>query len=151
MLVVTSDHGEELFDHGGVLHGLTLYDELLHVPLVVWWPGRIPHRVIEEPTDTLDLHTTLRNLVAPSPQRPEDGDDLWGVLLQSTDLAREPGLHFATAPGLRWAAMARSGRWKLIQVPRPRLEWGMGRGPGRTHEAECFKNHRCRRTCRCFL
>ena len=136
MLVVTSDHGEELFDHGGVLHGLTLYDELLHVPLVVWWPGRIPHRVIEEPTDTLDLHTTLRSLVAPSPQRPEDGDDLWGVLLQSTDLAGEPGLHFATAPGLRWAAMARSGRWKLIQVPRPRLEWGMGRGRGRTHEAE---------------
>ena len=34
---VTSDHGEELFDHNGVLHGYTLYDELLHVPLVMWW------------------------------------------------------------------------------------------------------------------
>ena len=40
MLVVTSDHGEELFDHDGVLHGYTLYDEMLHVPLVVWWPGQ---------------------------------------------------------------------------------------------------------------
>jgi len=136
MLVVTSDHGEELFDHGGVLHGLTLYDEVLHVPLVVWWPGRLPHRVIEEPTDTLDLHTTLRSLVARSPQGPEDGDSLWSAMLQSSDPAGEPNLQFATAPGLGWAAMARSDRWKLILVPRPRLRWGMGRGPGRTHEAE---------------
>ena len=40
------------------------------------------------------------------------------------------------APGLRWGAMARSDRWKLILVPRPRLDWGMGLGRGRTHEAE---------------
>jgi len=136
LLVVTSDHGEELFDHDGVLHGHTLYDEMLHVPLVVWWPGQISQRIIDEPTDTLDLHTTLRNLVAPLPQRPEDGDDLWAAILRSSAAAGEPRLHFATAPGLRGAAMARSDRWKLIQVPRPRLRWGMGRGRGRTHEAE---------------
>ena len=34
-LIVTSDHGEEFWDHGGFLHGHQLYDELLHVPLVV--------------------------------------------------------------------------------------------------------------------
>jgi hypothetical protein len=34
--------------------------------------------------------------------------------------------------------MARSDQWKLILVPRPRLDWGMGRGRGRTHEAEYF-------------
>jgi arylsulfatase A-like enzyme len=93
-------------------------------------------RLIDEPTDTLDLHTTLRSLVAPLPQRPEDGDDLWGAILRSSTKAGEPRLQFAMAPGLRWAAMARSDRWKLIQVPRPRLRWGMGRGRGRTHEAE---------------
>jgi len=136
LLVVTSDHGEELFDHDGVLHGHTLYDEMLHVPLVVWWPGQISQRIIDEPTDTLDLHTTLRNLVAPLPQRPEDGDDLWAAILRSSAAAGEPRLQFAMAPGLRWAAMARSDRWKLIQVPRPRLRWGMGLGRGRTHEAE---------------
>ncbi len=136
MLVVTSDHGEELFDHGGVLHGHTLYDEMLHVPLVVWWPGQVPPRVIDDPTDTLDVHATLRGLVAPRSQEPEGGDDLWRVISGSTNRNGGPRLHFATAPGLRWAAMARSDRWKLIQVPRPRLEWGMGRGRGRTHEAE---------------
>ncbi len=47
LLVVTSDHGEELGDHGGFEHGHTLYDELLHVPLMVRPPGgaRPPHRV----------------------------------------------------------------------------------------------------------
>jgi arylsulfatase A-like enzyme len=136
LLVVTSDHGEELFDHGGVLHGHTLYDEMLHVPLVVWWPGQVSQTLIDEPADTLDLHATLRSLVAPLPKRPEDGDNLWRAILQFSDPTGEPRLHFATAPGLRWALMARSDRWKLIQVPRPRLRWGMGRGRGRTYDAE---------------
>lgn len=34
LIVVTSDHGEELFDHGRTRHGHTLYEELLHVPFV---------------------------------------------------------------------------------------------------------------------
>jgi arylsulfatase A-like enzyme len=136
MLVVTSDHGEELFDHGGVLHGYTLYDEMLHVPLVVWWPQQIPQGVVDEPADTLDLHATLRSLVAPLPRGLEDGESLWGSIFGSTIHGVEPRLNFAMAPGLRWAAMARSERWKLIQVPRPRLRWGMGRGRGRTRDAE---------------
>ena len=34
-LIITADHGEELWEHGGFLHGHSLYDELLRVPLVV--------------------------------------------------------------------------------------------------------------------
>lgn len=45
LLIVTSDHGEELGEreprHLGV-HGARLYDTLLHVPLVLRWPGRVP-------------------------------------------------------------------------------------------------------------
>jgi arylsulfatase A-like enzyme len=36
--VLTADHGEEFWDHGGFEHGHTLYDELVHVPLVVKFP-----------------------------------------------------------------------------------------------------------------
>ncbi|MCP4674975.1 MAG: sulfatase-like hydrolase/transferase [Deltaproteobacteria bacterium] len=39
LIVVTSDHGEELFDHGSVGHGHSLYEELLHVPLIFRLPG----------------------------------------------------------------------------------------------------------------
>jgi len=39
MLVIFSDHGEEFWDHGSVLHAHTLYQELLHVPLIIRVPG----------------------------------------------------------------------------------------------------------------
>ena len=39
LLIVTSDHGEELFDHGGFGHGFTLYSEMLDVPLILRPPG----------------------------------------------------------------------------------------------------------------
>jgi choline-sulfatase len=39
MVVLTADHGEELFDHGSVGHGHSVWEELLHVPLVVRIPG----------------------------------------------------------------------------------------------------------------
>jgi arylsulfatase A-like enzyme len=37
-LVVTSDHGEEFLDHGSLIHNGTLYDELIHVPFLLWGP-----------------------------------------------------------------------------------------------------------------
>ncbi|MFT5050535.1 MAG: arylsulfatase A-like enzyme [Chlamydiales bacterium] len=39
LIVFTSDHGEELFDHGLLEHAHTLFEELIHVPLVVKGPG----------------------------------------------------------------------------------------------------------------
>lgn len=37
-----ADHGEELWDHGGWGHGLTMYEEVVRVPLIVRWPGVFP-------------------------------------------------------------------------------------------------------------
>ncbi|MEJ2084357.1 MAG: sulfatase [Acidobacteriota bacterium] len=39
VIILTSDHGEEFFEHGGFDHGRTLYEELLHIPLIV----KLPH------------------------------------------------------------------------------------------------------------
>lgn len=39
LLIITSDHGEEFYDHGGWLHGRTLYDELIKVPLIIKLPA----------------------------------------------------------------------------------------------------------------
>ena len=36
---ITADHGEEFWDHGSVGHGHSVYEELLHVPMIVRWPG----------------------------------------------------------------------------------------------------------------
>ncbi len=39
LFIVTSDHGEEFYDHGGTGHCTTLYEELIHVPLIMHVPG----------------------------------------------------------------------------------------------------------------
>jgi choline-sulfatase len=39
LVVMTADHGEEFWDHGSVGHGHSVYDELLHIPMIVRVPG----------------------------------------------------------------------------------------------------------------
>lgn len=55
LLIVLSDHGEEFFDHGGVLHSRTLYDELIRVPLIVTGPGIPAGKSIEEQVQLIDV------------------------------------------------------------------------------------------------
>jgi arylsulfatase A-like enzyme len=64
VVVLTSDHGEELFDHGNWDHGFSLYEHQLRVPLIVRSPGseRAGSR-FEEPVRLLDLAPTLLGLV----------------------------------------------------------------------------------------
>jgi tetratricopeptide (TPR) repeat protein len=44
LVIVTSDHGESLGEHGEQTHGLFAYEATLKVPLVVWGPGIAPGR-----------------------------------------------------------------------------------------------------------
>jgi arylsulfatase A-like enzyme len=41
MIIITADHGEEFWEHDGFEHGHTLYDELVHVPLIIKYPESI--------------------------------------------------------------------------------------------------------------
>jgi arylsulfatase A-like enzyme len=62
LVVLLSDHGEELWDHGGVGHGHTLYEELLRVPLLVKLPGESRRGEIGAPVSTASLAATLLDL-----------------------------------------------------------------------------------------
>lgn len=42
VVVCVSDHGEEFWEHGGVEHGHTLYDEVVHIPLLMRLPAAFP-------------------------------------------------------------------------------------------------------------
>jgi arylsulfatase A-like enzyme len=59
---VISDHGEEFWDHGKYYHGHTLYDELLHVPMMISAPGAAPGKRIKERVASFDLMPTLCEL-----------------------------------------------------------------------------------------
>ncbi len=56
VVVVTADHGEEFWDHGHFFHGQSLYDELLHVPLIVRLPGGAHSgTVVPRPVRSIDI------------------------------------------------------------------------------------------------
>jgi arylsulfatase A-like enzyme len=129
LVAVTSDHGEELFDHGGVLHGYTLYEEMLRIPLVLWAPGRLRPGKVTALTDTLDLHASLLDFAGiPRP------DEIRGRSLAKPLTA---GPRYAAASSLKGGIYAiRSDRFKVVWAPRTGLHWGMGEGIGRSRDPE---------------
>lgn len=62
IIVVTSDHGTEFFEHGGKGHRSTLYDELIRIPLVIWYPERLAPRRVSAQTRSIDVGPTLLEL-----------------------------------------------------------------------------------------
>jgi len=63
VIALVADHGEEFHEHGGFWHGLTLYDEQIHVPLLVKWPKGSPLAATpdarSEPARIIDVAPTL--------------------------------------------------------------------------------------------
>ena len=69
MLILASDHGEEMWDHGRIGHGQSLRQELVHVPFLISYPPLFPAgHVVEEGIDVLDILPTVTDaLGAPTP------------------------------------------------------------------------------------
>ncbi|MFT4538211.1 MAG: arylsulfatase A-like enzyme [Planctomycetota bacterium] len=61
LVIITSDHGEELGDHQGYyFHGNSVYHGVLHIPLIIRWPGNVPAGVqLNALAQNLDLVPTL--------------------------------------------------------------------------------------------
>jgi len=78
LFVVVSDHGEEMYEHGGWLHDQSAYQELVRVPLVVKFPGGVfAGERIEQPVTLLDLLPTIMDVLG----RPELAEDSRGASL----------------------------------------------------------------------
>ncbi len=79
LIIVTSDHGEELHDHGGWWHGATLFDEQIHVPLIIKLPRneragtRVPWQVRE-----IDIPATILGIAGVEPEPDSwDGENVF--------------------------------------------------------------------------
>lgn len=81
IVVITSDHGESLGDHGLTYHGAALYWELVHVPLVIFYPKHIPGGVrIATPVSNAAISATILSLLGDGAQKIFPGpalSDLW--------------------------------------------------------------------------
>jgi arylsulfatase A-like enzyme len=80
LVIVVGDHGEEFWEHGGVEHGHTVYEELIRVPLLMRWPKRLPEKAVSEAlVRTVDIAPTVLDLLA-LPVGSTDGATLVPVL-----------------------------------------------------------------------
>lgn len=68
LVVVTADHGEELFDHGGFGHGFTLHREVVDVPLLLRGPGVGSGQRVGAPVSLVDVPATLLDLLGLLPE-----------------------------------------------------------------------------------
>ena len=153
LVVVVSDHGEGLMDHGWMHHGALLYDEAVRVPFLVRWPARLPRgRTVTEPVQLADLVPTLHDLLGlPPPAGGSDGISLRGALegtapldprrpifLQRRIYDRELELGVQLR-GEKYAV--RMGPWKYIQarIDKSYELYDLTSDPGELHDV--FRHH----------
>ena len=137
LFVITSDHGDELLEHGGVLHGYTLFEEQIHVPLILSWPGTLTPCRLDAPSDHLDLHYTLRSLVGAENPESWPGRSLWPELLSCKGRTSPWHVRYAAASSVQGGVfLARWQNLKWIWAPRVGRRWGQGEGAGRSYDGE---------------
>jgi arylsulfatase A-like enzyme len=80
LLIVSSDHGES-FSHRYAIHGgPMLYDDIIHVPLLIKEPGQTEGRRVDALTEQVDLMPTILDLVGVPAARPPEGRSLKGAM-----------------------------------------------------------------------
>lgn len=69
IMIVTADHGEGLGEHGVAFDHYGLHEEVVHIPLIVRVPGRLPLGLVQEPIGHIHLAPTFLDLLGfPVPQ-----------------------------------------------------------------------------------
>ncbi len=115
LIVFTSDHGEEFGEHGRIgWHSHSLYDELLHVPLVVKFPGDV-HSGVRSPVQVRGIDIAPTILASLGIGVPDEfaGTDLAGVLAGSSPVL--PAISRRDRPARRTFDSIRVPGWKLYQ------------------------------------
>lgn len=136
IIVITSDHGEELFEHGFLGHASTslngkLYDEIIRIPLIILWPKKLRHAVINSYVQQVDIMPTILDFLGLSIPDGLQGNSLLPLMkdtflgdLQSVPVRSQQGAVFCeTVLGgyqstkemekIRLRCI-RTDRWKLI-------------------------------------
>lgn len=125
LVVLFSDHGEGLGDHGEEEHGLFLYREVLEVPLMIKLPGgERAGGTVPGPAQLVDLYPTIYDVLGLEIPAEMAGEMVGTSLLRLEDTER-PLYAETFYPRLRfgWSELRSviSGRWHLIDGPDPEL------------------------------
>ena len=121
-IIVTSDHGESLGEHGEATHGYFIYESTVHVPLIIKLPrSRFAGKRIDVPATLVDLAPTMLGLSGYSGSGVSefDGIDLVPVIKGSSTIRPIYAESYYARLNLGWSELrsVRVGPWKYIQAP----------------------------------
>ena len=124
LVILTSDHGESLGEHGESTHGTFAYESTLHVPLILRLPG-LSGRVVNEPVRHIDIVPTVLDALGMSAAKELPGMSLWPLALGGRAKEGFSSYFEALSPSLNqgWAPLRGvfDGRFKYIDLPLPEL------------------------------
>jgi len=128
LIVLMSDHGESLGAHGEAMHGIFLYDETIHVPLLFKLPGQLlAGRRVTSRVRLIDVAPTLLSMLSlPSPPTFQ-GESLVSVMKGGTKIPASDLPAYAETDyphrAFGWSSLRslRSGKYLAIRAPKPEL------------------------------
>jgi tetratricopeptide (TPR) repeat protein len=132
LVVLLSDHGESLGDHGEASHGYFIYESTMAVPLMIHWPSGGPAQAAREtqPAGLIDVAPTILDFLhipAPASFRGQS-------LLASGKIRGVFGESVHAYDAFGWSPLRslRAGDYKFIEAPRPEL-YNLASDPGEMH------------------
>ncbi len=125
LVVLLSDHGESLGEHGEYTHGVFLYDSTVHVPLIFAGPGIPKGREVSQQVRAIDVLPTITEFVGLPPGEKVQGVSLLPVFLEGkpprSNYCYMETLYPKTQMGWSELRGMRTDGWKLITAPKPEL------------------------------
>jgi len=145
LVVIASDHGESLGEHGERTHGLFAYESTLRVPLIFWAAGSIAPAAVTAPARLVDIMPTIVDLVG-APGGSSDGRSLRGAA--ANERVEDPGSYFEALNAnltRNWAPLKGllRGGLKLVDLPLPEL-YDLNADPGESHNLYAAQRDRAR-------
>lgn len=131
LLVLLSDHGEAFAEHGRLLHGSTVFEEMCRVPLIISGPGIEPG-LERELTTTSSLAPTLCQLLDVPWLHPLQGTGSFAGVFTGEQYLLEPTISRSVGNVPVWSL--RTNEWSLIEQParKKRLLFDRDRDRGET-------------------
>jgi arylsulfatase A-like enzyme/Tfp pilus assembly protein PilF len=129
IIAVTADHGEAFGEHGERHHGVFLYDETMHVPLLIKLPGeRLAGTRVEARARLVDIAPTILQLCKIPVPPAIQGESLLPLLKPASgDRGKEDRPAFGESiyahRAFGWSVLRswRSGKYLYVQAPEPEL------------------------------
>jgi choline-sulfatase len=131
LIVLTSDHGESLGEHGEDTHGYFIYQSTLWAPLLIHWPAdKGPHAArVDEPASLIDVAPTILQSLSIADPGQFQGRSL---LKPGEEAVYGESMYARDHLGCSPLRSLRVGRYKYIQAPKPEL-YDLAKDPGEMH------------------